>query len=139
MNLHNNMQHILHFADLTHGFEYIIVYASQLRGVKRPVALFKGLLLAQGFRRDKLITPGAHLDFLVGFFPTFLQNNNPKVRKANLETFASLFLVFSRSLAAGAQEPVIPNVTLEPFEVLFTYEGADSGPDWPFLVDFDSA
>ena len=99
MNLHNNMQHVLHFYDLTHNLEYFIVYASELHGVKRPLTLFRGLLCSdEGYKRDKLITPAAHLDFLIAFLPAFLQYGDQRIRKANMETFASLFLVFHRSI-----------------------------------------
>ena len=98
MNLHKNMGHVKHFIDLHHKRDYVICYAHRLAGVKRPLTVFKKLLVGtQGYTRERLtkrpLPP--YLDFIQEYLPKELEvESQPRITKANMETFSSVFFVF---------------------------------------------
>ena len=99
MNLNKNMLQVKHFIDLWHKREYVICYALRLKGVKRPLTVFKKLLVEQqGYTRERLTKRPfpPHLDFIQDYLPKQIEVTDPKTRKANMETFSSLFFVFDR-------------------------------------------
>jgi hypothetical protein len=97
----SNKDHIIFLHHRPTSTLVVACYIARVSYFKRPLGKLRSILEPVGFRQVKLTnkeqTKSPALQPFVRYLPDFIQDPEPRVRKAKHETFASFFTILTKS------------------------------------------